>query len=128
DGDFLPGPSREQVAEDGAADSTVQVTDSVDRAAASNREIGHVERFALVGRIVPSEREEFAERDPGEAMLHERIEVTSDQNRIEAVKARRNRRMGGEQIAGACRRQSDLERLARLLHEASSAFEDRECS
>src|SRR5271166_3441449 len=57
----------------------------------------------------------------------ERFEVTSDKNWIEAVKARRDRRMRGKKISCARRCQCNIERLARLLHEASSAFEDSEC-
>src|SRR5215469_8189032 len=61
DGNFRFRPAGEQIPEKMPAHLFVDSADGVHCTAASNREIGHVEGFGSVARILPPQREELLE-------------------------------------------------------------------
>ena len=62
-GTSLFGPAREERREDPPADLAVQATDAVDRAAAADRQVGHVERLRRVVWILAAQSQQIVERN-----------------------------------------------------------------
>ena len=59
--------------------------------------------------------------------LREGSEVQPNQAGVEAVEARRHRRMGREQVSRAGRGERHVEWLTMVLHEPTGALEDGQC-
>src|SRR5215469_769204 len=115
-------PTRKERCEDPAADLAVKPAHSVHSRAAAQREVCHVERLAIVGRVESSEREEVTKADsqnPGRAFR----EVNPDQIGIEAIESCGNRRVRREEIAGARHGERGVKRLPRRLHEIVRSFD-----
>ena len=119
------GPPGEERLEEAAAHGTVQAADAVDRRAAANGEVRHVERLVRVVRTLPSEREEPAGLD-AQPLLGVLSQVPLDERRREAIEAGRHRGVGGEEGAGPRDRQGHVEGLAALFHEGPGPLQDRE--
>ena len=63
DGHLGRRPSRKERLHDSTADGAMQPADAVDRTAAANRQVGHVERLRLVIAIGPAKREQVVQGD-----------------------------------------------------------------
>ena len=107
-------PAREEVPEELAAHCAVEAAHPVERAAATDGEVGHVEGFGRIIRVLPSECQEIVETDP-QAFLGIWPEVPLNEGRVEAVEAGRHRRVRGEDIPHARDRQGHVEGLPALL-------------
>ncbi len=115
-------PAAEERRENAPADLAMQRAHRVDRAAAAKSEIGHVEGFAVIARILPAQCQQLAESDL-EDVLRVALQVALEQRWIEAIKTGRHRRMGGEQITRARGRERHVEGLVVLDHECARALE-----
>ena len=118
-------PTRKERLENTTAHLAVQAAHAVHRPAAPDGKIRHVERLIRVVRILPAERKEIAQRD-AQLLLGVRPKQALEEGRREAVEARRDRGVRGENIAGAGDRQRHVERTPRVLHEAPRALQYRE--
>jgi len=118
-------PAREEVPEELAAHCAVEAAHPVERAAATDGEVGHVEGFGRIIRVLPSECQEIVETDP-QAFLGIWPEVPLNEGRVEAVEAGRHRRVRGEDVSRARDRQGHVEGAPALLHEGPGALEHRE--
>src|SRR5437016_7189534 len=103
----------------------MEAAHAVDGAAAPRGEIRLVEWFVAVGGIVPAERQEIAQRD-AEAFLGVVPEEALDEGRREAVEARRDRGVRGEDVACAGGRQRGVEGTPAVLHETAGALQHGE--
>ena len=92
----------------------VQATHAVDRPAAADRQIGHVETLRRVVRVLAAQGQQIVERD-AELLLGITAEVLLDEGRSETVKAGGHRRVGGEEIPRSRDGQRDFEGLRRSL-------------
>lgn len=119
------GPAGEEAPEEPAAHLAVQAAHPVDRAAAPEGEVGHVERLVRVVRVLPAERQEILEPD-AQVPLGVSAEVPVDEGRREAVEARGYRGVRGEEVAGTRDGQGHVEALAAVLYECPGALEHRE--
>src|SRR5207245_57901 len=90
---------------------------AVDRAAAPDGEIRHVEGFIRVVRILPAERQQVAQRDV-KVLLGVLPMKALDEGRGEAVEARRDRGVGGEDVSRTGDRQRHVERVPCVPHVA----------
>src|SRR5713226_7051795 len=91
-------PTREERLEDAPAHLAMQAAHAVDRAAAPDGEIRHVEWFIRVVRILPAEREDIVERD-AQAFLGVLPQKELNESRGEAIEARRDRGVRGEDVS-----------------------------
>src|SRR3989441_2912413 len=113
-------PTRKERLEDAAAHLAMQAAHAVDRDAAPDGEIRHVEWFIRVVRILPAERQQVAQRD-AQVLLGVLPMKALDEGRGEAVEARRDRGVGGEDVSRTGDRQrseehtSELQSLAYLV-------------
>ena len=125
DRDFVLRPVRKERQKDVPAHLPVQATHAIDRPAPANRQIGHVERFRRVVRVLAAQGQQIVE---GYTELRPCItsEVLLDERRSETIEAGSHRRVGGEKVARPGDGQRDLESPPGFLHEASGAFQHRE--
>ena len=107
-GHFVLRPSREKPLEKPAADFSVQPAYAVEVAAAADGEIRHVEGLRAIGRVPPAERQQVVERN-AQPVLGISFHKPLHQVRSETVKARVDRRMRCEKIAGPCDGQGHIE-------------------
>src|SRR2546425_4769540 len=103
----------------------MQAAHAVDRAAAPDGEIRHVEGFIRVVRILAAERQQVAQRD-AKVLLGVLPMKALDEGRGEAVEARRDRGVGGEDVSRAGDRERHVERVPGVLHEAPGALQHGE--
>ena len=68
----------------------MKLAHAIDLAAATNREIGHIEGFGSICRVLPSQREQILKRNR-EFILCIMSEIFPDEFGIEAVEIRQQR-------------------------------------
>ena len=115
-------PAWKQGLEDSPAYFTVQPADTVDRPAAAQGKIRHIERLRVVIRILSAEGHELVERDP-ELILGIILKMLTHQVRGEPVKTGGNRSMSGEQIPGTRDLESHFEALPRPSHKICGSLQ-----
>ena len=125
DRDLVLGPVRKERLEDVPAHLPVQAAHAIDRPAPAKGQIGHVEAFGRVVRVLAAEGQQTLDRDP-ELLLCVTTEVLLDEGGRETVEARGHGRVGREEVPGSRDGQGDFERLPALRHEGPSALENRE--
>src|SRR5206468_7753837 len=89
DGNLDARPAGKERLEDAPAHLAVQAAHAVDRTAAPDGEIRHVEWLVRVVRILPAEREEIVQRD-AETFLGILADEALEEGRGEAIEARRD--------------------------------------
>src|SRR5574339_357323 len=96
----------------------MHLTDTIDRRTATDRQPCHVEGFAWVGRILPSEAEQFGPRDAQLAdVVVEVLIVLLDLSPREGVEPGRHGGVRRKHIAGARGPQRLSKRRPVFLHE-----------
>ena len=70
DRQFSAAASAGTAAERSAADLAMQSADAIDGATAAHRQIGHVERFSWIARVLAAQREQLCERDMSSSSAH----------------------------------------------------------
>ena len=78
----------------------VQAADAVDGPAATQGQVRHVERLGGVVRIRTPERQQILETD-AKGLSHMSPQLLFDKGRGEPIETGCDRRMGGEEVAGA---------------------------
>ena len=76
----------------------MQATDAVNRPAAPDGQIGHVEIFRRVVRILAAQGQQIVEGN-SEFLLRITAEVLLDERRSETIKAGSHRRVGGKEVS-----------------------------
>src|ERR1039457_2654518 len=104
------------------ADFTMQTAHAIHRAAATDGQIGHVETFRRVVRILAAQGQQTMEAD-AELFSSIMTEVLFDEHWSETIKARSHRRVGREYISRPRGSQRHFERLRVLLHETAGALQ-----
>ena len=122
---FVLRPVRKEGLKEVPAHLPMQATHAIDRPAAADRQIGHVETFRRVVRVLPAQGQQIVECD-AELLLGVATQVLLDEGRIEAVKAGGYCRVGGEEISRSRDGQCHFEGLPRLFHETPGAFQHGE--
>ena len=125
DGHFVLRPVRKKRLKEMPADFPMQAAHAIHRPAAADRQIGHVETFGRVVRILAAQGQQIVEGN-AEFLLRITAEVLFDESRSETVKAGGHRRVGGKKIPRPRGGQRDFKGLRVLLHETAGAFQDRE--
>jgi hypothetical protein len=99
---------------------TVQAADTVDSAAAPDREIRHVELFIGVIRILAPKRQHITHID--RHFLRVILQILFDQLRCKAIKASGHSGVGGKEVTGARCRERYFKGLTGLFHKSARAF------
>ncbi len=120
-------PAREQSGEQSAADLAMHLTDTIDPRTATDRQPCHVEGFAGVGRILPSEAEQFGPRHAQLAdVVVEVLTVLLDLSRREGVEPGRHGGVRREHVAGACGPQRLSKRRPVFMHEMTGSLDHQQ--
>ena len=107
------------------ADLPMQATHAIDRPAAPDRQIGHVETLRRVVRVLAAQGQQIVKCN-AELLLGIATEVLLDEGRSETVKAGGHRRVGGEKVPRSSDGQRDFERLPGFFHETAGALQHGE--
>jgi hypothetical protein len=79
----------------------VKTAHAVCRSASPHREVGHIERLAIISGIHTAQRQQLGERDP-QLILRVAGEVSTDEIGGESIETRIHSRMGRKHISGTC--------------------------
>ena len=122
---FVLRPVGKERLEDVPAHLPVQAADAVDRAAPADGQVGHIETLRRVVRVLAAHRQQIVDGD-AKLVLGVLAEVVLDESGSEAVEARGDRGVGGEEVPRSRGGQCDLERLPGFVHEGPGSFQDGE--
>ena len=122
---FVRRPARKERLEEMAADFAMQTADAIDRAAAADGQIGHVESLRRVVRVLAAQGQQVLELD-ADSLLRVAAEVLLDEGRGETVETGGHRRVGGEKVPRPRGGQRGFEGLPGLLHETARALQHGE--
>ena len=125
DGDFFLGPARKQRPKEVPADFPMQATHPIDRSAAPDCQVGHVESLRRVVRILAAKSQQIVKGN-AEPLFGIPPKVLLDEGRSESVKTGGHCRVRGEEVSCSRGGQCDFEGLPCLFHEVAGTFQDGE--
>jgi hypothetical protein len=123
--DLFLGPLRKERQKEVSADLPMQATHPIDRPAASDCQIGHVESLRRVVGILPAKSEQIVKGN-AEPLFRIPPKVLLDEGRSESVKTRGHCGVRGEEVSCSRGGQCDFEGLSGFFHEVSGTFQDGE--
>ena len=125
DGDFVLRPARKQGPKEMTADLPVQAAYPIDRPAAPDCQVGHVEGLRRVVRVLPAESQQIVKGN-AEPLFGIPPKVLLDEGRSESVKTGGHCGVRGEEVSCSRGLQCDLEGLSGFFHETAGTFQHGE--